>query len=53
MMVFLLQSFKFSFWLCALDDVIIFFPTFETHLQRISVILAVFPLAGLQPKSSK
>lgn len=53
MMDSLLHSFKWSMCLCHLDDVIIFSPTFDTHLDRLSAILAVFRQAGLQLNSSK
>lgn len=53
MMDSLLLGFKWSTCLCYLDDVIIFSPTFETHLQRLSDILGVFRKAGLQLNSTK
>lgn len=53
MMDSLLQGFKSTTCLCYLDDVIVFSPTFETHLHRLSDILAVFRRAGLQLNSSK
>ena len=53
MMDSLLHGFKWSTCLCYLDDVIVFSPTFETHLERLSAILEVFRLAGLQLNSSK
>uniref|UniRef100_L7LYP4 RNA-directed DNA polymerase n=1 Tax=Rhipicephalus pulchellus TaxID=72859 RepID=L7LYP4_RHIPC len=53
MMDSLLHGFKWSTCLCYLDDVIVFAPTFEAHLERLSKILDVFRLAGLQLNSSK
>lgn len=53
MMDALLHGFKWSICLCYLDDVIVFSPTFETHLERLSTILSVFRKAGLQLNSSK
>lgn len=53
MMDSLLHGFKWSTCLCYLDDVIVFSPTFATHLSRLSAILAVFRKAGLQLNSSK
>lgn len=49
----LLHSFKWSICLCYLDDVIVFSPTFDTHLERLSSILSLFRAAGLQLNSSK
>lgn len=48
MMDSLLHGFKWSTCLCYLDDVIVFSPTFETHLELLSAVLGVFRLAGLQ-----
>lgn len=53
MMDALLHGFKWSICLCYLDDVIVFSPTFETHLERLSTVLSVFRRAGLQLNSSK
>ena len=53
MMDTLLRGFKWSIWLCYLDDVIVFSPTFDTHLERLGSILSVFRNAGLQLNSSK
>lgn len=53
MMDALLHGFKWSICLCNLDDVIVFSPTFATHLERLSAILSVFSKAGLQLNSSK
>lgn len=53
MMDSLLQGFKWSTCLCYLDDVLVFSPTFETHLERLSAVLQVFREAGLQLNSSK
>lgn len=53
MMDSLLHGFKWSTCLCYLDDVLVFAPTFETHLERLSAILDVFRKAGLQLNSSK
>lgn len=53
MMDSLLQGFKWSICLCYLDDVIVFSPTFDSHLKRLSAILEVFRRAGLQLNSSK
>lgn len=53
MMDTLLRSFKWSICLCYLDDVIVFAPTFKSHLERLSSILSVFREAGLQLNSSK
>uniref|UniRef100_L7LV95 RNA-directed DNA polymerase n=1 Tax=Rhipicephalus pulchellus TaxID=72859 RepID=L7LV95_RHIPC len=53
MMDALLHGFKWSICLCYLDDVIVFSPTFETHIERLSTILSVFRKAGLQLNSSK
>lgn len=48
MMDSLLRGFKWSTCLCYLDDVIVFSPSFETHLQHLSDILIIFRRAGLQ-----
>ncbi|KAK8767610.1 hypothetical protein V5799_005610 [Amblyomma americanum] len=53
MMDSLLRGFKWSTCLCYLDDVVVFSPTFATHLERLSSILTVFRNAGLQLNSSK
>ncbi|XP_049518616.1 uncharacterized protein LOC125943367 [Dermacentor silvarum] len=53
MMDSLLRGYKWSTCLCYLDDVIVFSPTFEDHLARLSAILDVFRRAGLQLNSSK
>lgn len=53
MMDSLLRGFKWSTCLCYLDDVIVFSPTFETHLERLSDVLAIFRRAGLQLNSKK
>lgn len=53
MMDSLLQGFKWSTCLCYLDDVIVYSPTFDTHLDRLRAILDVFRRAGLQLNSSK
>lgn len=53
MIDFLLRGFKWLTCICYLDDVIVFSPTFETHLHRLADILEVFRRAGLQLNSSK
>lgn len=53
MMHSLLQGFKWSTCLCYLDDVIVFSPSFPTHLEHLSEILELFRRAGLQLNSSK
>lgn len=53
MMDSLLRGLKWSTCLCYLDDVIVFSPTFDSHLQRLSTILEVFRNAGLQLNASK
>ncbi|KAK8756781.1 hypothetical protein V5799_000517 [Amblyomma americanum] len=53
MMDSLLRDFKWSTCLCYLDDVVVFSPTFTTHLERLASILSVFRRAGLQLNSSK
>lgn len=53
MMDSLLHGFKWSTCLCYLDDVIVFSPTFESHLERLAAILDVFRRAGLQLNSKK
>lgn len=49
----LLRGSKCSTCLGYLDNVIVFKPTFENHIPRLSVILDVFRLAGLQLNPSK
>lgn len=54
----LLRGYKWSACLCYLDDVIVFLPTFDSHLSRLSAVLSeqlteVFRAAGLQLNSSK
>lgn len=53
MMDSLLRGYKWSICLCYLDDVIVYSPTFESHLTRLSAVLAVFRRATLQLNSAK
>lgn len=53
MMDFLLRGYKWSTYLCYLDNVIVFPPTFDSHLSHLAAILEVFREAGLQLNSSK
>lgn len=53
MMDSLLRGFKWTTCLCYLDDVVVYSPTFDTHLQRLSDILGLFRRAGLQLNSKK
>lgn len=53
MMDSLLHRLKWYTCLCYLDDVIVFSPTFDTHLECLSAILDMFRRAGLQLNSSK
>lgn len=53
MMDSLLRGYKWSTCLCYLDDVIVFSPTFDSHLSRLSAVLEVFRRAGLQLNSAK
>lgn len=53
MMDTLLQGLKWTICLGYLDDVIIFAPTFETHLECLMTVLAVFQDEKLQLNSSK
>lgn len=49
----LLHGLKWTTCLCYLDDVVIFSPSFETHLDRLDEVLKVFRHAGLQLNSAK
>lgn len=53
MMDSLLQGFNWSTCLYYLGDVLVFLPTFETHLEHLSAILDIFRNAGLQLNCSK
>lgn len=53
MMASLLYGFKWSTYLCYLDDLIVFSPMFETHLERLSAILDLFRCARLELNSPK
>lgn len=53
MMDMLLRSFRWTFCLCYLDDVVVFSENIDEHIQRLRAVLECFRKAGLQLNAKK